>query len=127
MRSLALFLLAICFVSVSALAGYEKANADNLVSGKVVSELSTQQIASEVSASVADQETGDEADTRKVDCPCKQKSGSPTLSCGVTLALSGDNPGGYLAGMKQAWFANAQTDRNARLMYLLKRPPRTIL
>lgn len=127
MRSLALFLTAICFVSVSALAGYEKASSGNSADDMVVSALSEYVAAGEVSAPVTGTENGNEADTGKAECLCKQKSDSQTLSCGVTLALSNDNPSGCLPALKQAWFSNAQTDRNAQLTYLLKRPPRIIL
>ena len=125
MRALALFLLAICFVSVSALTGYEKAGASHFVGGTEISAPSLQRAAGEATASLGGP-VGDETETGKTECACKQKSGSLTLSCGITLALSGDDLSSCLAGVKQAWFAFTQPDRNAQMMYLLKRPPRNI-
>lgn len=127
MRSLARLLLAICFVSFSALTIYERASADLFVEVNETSTLRAQQIVGGVSTSNSAAAIANRDDTRKDECPCKQKSGSMTFACGVTLALSNDNLNGDTAAPKQAWFAFGQTDRNAQMMYLPKKPPRQIL
>lgn len=127
MRFLALLLLAVCFVSVSALAGYEKVSAGNLVDVKVISASQAQLTIGEVSASTSGPASDERAESRKDECSCKQKSGSLAFVCGVTLALFNEDQGGCFPVIEQAWFAIGQNDRDAQLMYLLKRPPRNIL
>lgn len=121
MRTVALFLLAFCFVSVSALAGYEKASADIAKHGAAIT------VDRDHSPAKGEPTGADAEDSANVECPCKKTSGALTLACGITLALSNDDLGGWLSGTKQTWSAFARTDRDAQMMYLLKRPPRTIL
>ncbi len=127
MRIVVLFLLAICFVSVSALSGYERASAASYVNANAAAVSSIEVSASELPGSTVDPVSDDMAESGDGECACKKMSGSLTLSCGVTIALINQDLCGQVAGARQAWFAFTQTDRNARMMYLLKRPPRTIL
>lgn len=127
MRILVLFLLAVCFVSVSALSGYERASAANYVDADAAVVSSIEVSTGELPASMGDPINDEMAEPGKGECACKEMSGSLTLACGVTIALINQELCGQAAGVRQAWFAFAQTDRNARMMYLLKRPPRTIL
>ncbi len=120
MRVLASILLALFFVSFSALASYETADHKGTAVGLAQHAADTLTIPTD--APVANHKNSDGKD----DCPCEAKSGSLTLTCGVTLALS-DDMSGYLPDVKQAWFAYGHTDRNDRLMYLLRRPPRYVL
>ncbi|MEX0346643.1 MAG: hypothetical protein AB3N20_17085 [Rhizobiaceae bacterium] len=76
---------------------------------------------------MSDAVSGETSKPSKGGCACKEMSGSLTLACGVTIALIDQDLCGQVAGARQAWFAFTQTDRNARMMYLLKRPPRTVL
>ena len=114
-------------MSVSALASYDKAESLGISKGQQVllveepPTADTQAIPVDVRAN--DGKTSDAGD----ECPCKNKSDSLTLTCGVTLALSGDDTSNCLPGTKRGWFAFEQTDRDARMMYLLRRPPRTVL
>lgn len=122
MRSLALILLAVCFVSISALAGYEKANADIVLDGT-----DTVIVLDGQAAGFKPETAGlPKEDIKDDECPCKKSADSLTFTCGVTLALSGDGPGGYLFDTRQAWFAFGQADPDTAMMYRLKRPPRTI-
>ena len=126
MRALALIVLALCFVSVSALSGYEKASADIAKDDGKISALAT--LLDDERYSATGEPIGiDNQESANVECPCKKTSGALTLACGITLALSTDDLGGWLSGTKQSWSAIASTDRDTQMMYLLKRPPRPIL
>ncbi len=127
MRSLAVFFLAFCFMSVSANTIYDKTNA-NLAANVTGWSTSSAQLATGAVSSFASAKTiGKKDDTRKDGCACKQKSDTQTLTCGVTLALSDQKSDGDIAAVRQAWFAFGRNDRNKQLLYLLKRPPRNIL
>lgn len=127
MRILVLFLLAVCFVSVSALSGYERASAANYVDVGAAVVSSVEVSSGELPAAMGDPVSNEMADPSKGECACKEMSGSLTLACGVTIALIDQELCGQISGARQTWFVFAQTDRNARMMYLLKRPPRTSL
>ncbi len=127
MRSLALLVLAICFVSVSAITIYDKTNAALAANGTGWSTSSAQLATEAVSSFASTKATGKKSDIRKDRCACKQKSDTQTLTCGVTLALSDQKPDSDIAMARQAWSAVGQSDRNKQLLYLLKRPPRIIL
>ncbi|MCY6380772.1 hypothetical protein [Hoeflea prorocentri] len=120
---MALILLALCFVSISALAGYDKAKASpepSAVEAQIV--LDGNQAGFE--AQTAGFPQGGNKDDA---CPCKKSADSLTFTCGVTLALSGDDPGTYLFDTQQVWFVFGQADPNMDMTYRLKRPPRTHL
>ncbi len=122
MRALVSILLVFSFMSVSALVGYDRTDAAVIAyNGQGFGELvqqpaDRQAIADDLQSTVADN-TGDE-------CPCSKKSDSLTLTCGVTLALSGVDGGDCLPGVTKAWFAFEHADRKSGMMYLLQRPPR---
>jgi len=123
MRMLVSILLMFCFVSVSALASHGRA-----VAALPAIELQENQALADIDAAPPGVPVTDidKADGKKP-CACKDKADSLTLTCGVTLALSDDDASGYLAAAKQAWFAFTRPDRNRQMMYLLRRPPRTVL
>lgn len=121
MRALVSILLVMCFVSVAALASYEKAEAAYPVDISAESvEQSSDRPAIPTGHGAADFEAAGKND----DCLCEENSDSLTLTCGVTLALSGVNANGRLIVTDRARFAFENTDRDARMMYLLRRPPR---
>lgn len=127
MRSLAVFFLAFCFMSVSAITIYDKTNA-SLTGNETGWSASSAQRATGADSSIASAKAIEKkGDIRKDGCACKQKSDTQTLTCGVTLALSDQKSDSDIAMIRQAWSASDQTDRNRQLLYLLKRPPRNIL
>ena len=127
MRVLASILLALCFVSVSALASYNKAETLGFSNGQQLL-LDEAPLSSDTRAIPVDvHATKGKTSNAGEECPCKNKSDSLTLTCGVTLALSGDDTSNCLPGAKRGLFAFEHTDRDARMMYLLRRPPRTVL
>ena len=123
MRVLASILLAFCLVSFSALASYGKTNAVHAVYISAETVQLSNDAAIESSVQISDQ-TLDDAGR---DCRCKKDSGSLSLTCGVTLALSDESGCGHLLVVKRAWFAFEANDRDPGMMYLLRRPPRDVL
>ena len=121
MRTLVSILLICCFVSVSALASHDHADAGVPAMDAQI----TESVAIDAATLSADAEM-DLGDGKK-ECPCEKKADSLNLTCGVTLALSGDAAGSCLTGAKQAWFLLGNDNRNRQMTYLLKRPPRTVL
>lgn len=119
MRALFLAFMAICIVSASALAGFDRVGPDrpgHESADTVVFEL----VDGAGPAGVID-------GSPLTECPCKETSGSLNFSCGITLALADEDSYALVHSGKQAWFAFKNTGRDAHLPYLLKRPPRTIL
>ena len=123
MRTLVSILLMFSFVSVSALASHGRA-----VAALPALDMQENQSLADIDAAPPGVPVADinKAGGKKP-CACKDKADSLTLTCGVTLALSDDDTCGCLASAKQAWFAFARADRNRQMMYLLRRPPRTVL
>lgn len=119
MRALVSLVLAFCFVSVSALASYDKAEAVHLPNATDIRLI----IETDMQAVPADMDAAGQGH----DCPCKEKADSLTLTCGVTLALSGNEEDACVFGMERAWYAFGHSDRKAERMYLLRRPPRNVL
>lgn len=120
MRALVSILLICCFVSVSALAGHDHADTGVPAVDVQVDETMADM---DVPAPSPDMGLAD----GKTECPCETKADSLNLTCGVTLALSGDPAGSCLASAKQAWAFLGNDNRNRQMMYLLRRPPRTVL
>ncbi|WP_419910684.1 hypothetical protein [Hoeflea sp.] len=124
MRHFASILLAICFVSVSALASYGKAGASHMADPVIVA---VEQVMDSRLDSQDAAATDQSAAEGGADCPCEKKSDPLTLTCGVTLALSGDGMGGCFPGAKHALSGIVHAERNTQMMYLLRRPPRLTL
>ncbi|MEM6460327.1 MAG: hypothetical protein AAF724_00260 [Pseudomonadota bacterium] len=117
-------MMAFCFVSVSALASYEHADAKGPAAiGAALVEFSQDRGLAPAPPAPSKAEHDDIAKGGD-ECPCKDKSDSLTLTCGVTLALSATDLGSDVFDVSQAWFAFGQPDSSSRLIYLLKRPPR---
>ena len=115
--------MALCFLTVSALASLDHGHASTsddvpAVDLSIVSD--TPQMP---------EETDDQGQqlVQTDDCPCKKKSGSLALACGVALALSGETSNDHLLHIKDVWFAGPVLDRKSELLYLLIRPPRQVL
>lgn len=127
MRSLAVFFLAIWFMSVSAFTIHDKTNASLPAAGYELAALFVQPASGGILNPENTGAAGEKTDFRESGCACEQKSDTQTLTCGVTVALSDQKSHGDIAAVRQAWDAFVRTDRNRQLLYLLKRPPRNRL
>lgn len=125
MRLWASILLAFCFVSVSALAGYEKAEATPIADTPAAAE--EQPLPNAGATRTNLRAVDDRATDANDECLCKRSADSLTLTCGVTLALSDENASGRHPAAGRTRFAFESDDRNTLMMYLLRRPPRHLL